>query len=192
MPIASVAFPAKRLERTVDAELRETFERVAARGAFRLGVPIDAAALRMPAQVAPTIEIPKEAVRAVAAPAPAPTAPAPVAVPVSVTATPAPAPPPVRIARRAVALGAIGDDSMNYTDWQLGQLAIDPTLLRRAVTRTAVAAPAPTYAPTGSYVGGYPVVREEEKADWTTYAMIGAAILVVGGGVYYAKKKKMF
>jgi hypothetical protein len=171
-----------------------TIPREALRQAVATTAPTLPAAEAMRVQVAPSpAPTPIKVPRTVATVAPAPTpAPTPTAVPVKREATTAPAPSSVLFARRAVSLGAM-EEPMQYYDYNLGALTIPRELFRR----TAVAAPLTTLAPrqtapTQSYVGGYPVVREEEKADWTTYAMIGAAVLVVGGGVWYAKKKRMF
>jgi LPXTG-motif cell wall-anchored protein len=80
---------------------------------------------------------------------------------------------------------------MYYDDYELGQLRIDPGLFRRHV-RQAPQQMVRRIGP-GPDEGGYPTVQYEEKddPDWTTYAMVGAAVLVVGGGIWYAKKKKM-
>lgn len=158
-------------------ELRETFARVAARGSMRLGV-----------------SIPKEQLRERVAVAPPPTQlPPPKRVAAAVAPTPAPAPLPARLTRRAVSLGGM-ESEMQNCDYNMGQMSIDPSALRRAVRRTAVPTQPVALVPRvgTAPIAGYPVMREEDKADWTTYAMIGGLLLVVGGGVYYAKKKRMF
>ena len=191
----SVAFPAPKVRALVKDELRQTFERVAARGSMRLGLPKGAMEeLARTARAAETVAIPapeREALRTAAAPPPAP---APVSVPKTAavrTTAPAPTPAPSTVFRRAVSLGAMEDD-MRTSHYQMGQLTIPRELLKR----TAVAAPLTTLQPrtptTQSYVGGYPVVREEDKPNYTTWIMVGALGLVVVGGVYYAKKKRMF
>jgi hypothetical protein len=176
-----IQIPAKEARAIVKDELRETMERVAARGAMRLN----------------PIKLRDQITRQAATATPSPALPP---VPFTRTAAIAPAPTPAQtlFTRRNVSLGGMESTMrtpsyQTYQNSQLGATPLNPfqtAAFRQAVTRRISADPTPP-APV-SYVGGYPTIREEEAADWTTYAMIAAAVVVVGGGVYYAKRKKMF
>lgn len=77
---------------------------------------------------------------------------------------------------------------------QLGQLTIPREFLTRQRVATRVA-PQTLVQRTGgaaptSYEAGWPVMTQQEEPDWTTYAMIGLAVVGVAGGVWYLKKKK--
>lgn len=176
-----IQIPAKEARTIVKDELRETMERVAARGAMRL-TPIN---LRD--------QIARQAATAAPSPAPPP-------VPFTRTAAiaPAPTPAPTPFTRRAVSLGGMESTMRTpcYQSYQMGALPMATSVaqnLRRYVTASPTAARASTQpAPTVYDVGGYPTIREEPDPDWTTYAMVAALVVVVGGGVYYAKKRRMF